>query len=965
MISCTGKINSYGNNGFLDIYNLLTYKFYNENKTIRNNDYISFLKKNSKLDKQIESIMKKQKIDSYKILIKNLEKIFDNKNKLLNKLNEKIKLLNSIDISYENFEKMIKEIDNIDLIKNKLNMEILLTELLEGTNSIENSEKYSLYKHIENFFDITKKQSEQFVSDTSFEQILKSTNNTTFQKFINNIENELDEYKYIKNLIIKMNEITYISPYKNKLDSNKLNIEIDTMANYKEFLQNEGIKKYITKKAYPIIKPLIIYTDNNISEITSVYSPKIWKVNNNFDEIYNEVFDYIKINYLYDIKDIGILKQLNSSIKSENCKETLNIKYNTCNKDIIKKEETKDVLKNKIFSVHRLLLNINKNYNNIFNDKLFLKEFIFSKYVIDVKKIQTEDNIIKNPLYKSFLSRTQNEIYDIILRELDKSAFNTLLNKTNNKNNKKEDSYFITKLNSGKIHNAHKTKLKNKSLKNVIKLKYNYLLDELFTNNRVIDDESIEIQKRRKILVKFSSRYDKEIIEYDRKLENALLLNKDYNLEKKSNNILKNLMKQENIKNELSQLFTDLLLNGKRLHTQLQIDLNFIKKTNNFIIRLLQDILKIKSNINKNYNDFGQIIEHILVKKPINLEFTRETLELIHNEEIELDYFDHEIFYILLSYLSEMKTDGGIIDKVYNLLTNLKKIEPEMGAPFNCFENINHIINTEETSFNYKPYIWMWPKNFSSKWTKSERKMINNRKSFLLAYPYVLTKTSEITKKEDLYPCILKWLSEDDMIFVEMAKNFKSTDDEESLNILIKSVNENKSQNILSEMKELNIIGNILENIGVNITYKNNKKQGQKCLLPNKITIKDEIINTKKWKNILLLQNDIQYYFTQIKNRVLIQISFLEKLSTIIADKSKNRELNRIQKKSHDLFIKKIIHFISFLHEIHIEKYMTKQKIKQETQSKTDSQMAENNTEDFDDDNNEDEDFITDLDDIF
>ncbi len=211
-------------------------------------------------------------------------------------------------------------------------------------------------------------------------------------------------------------------------------------------------------------------------------------------------------------------------------------------------------------------------------------------------------------------------------------------------------------------------------MKNVIKLKYNYLLDELFTNNRIIDDESIEIQKRRKFLVKFSSRYDKEIIEYDRKLENALLLNKDYNLEKKSNNILKNLMKQENIKNELSQLFTDLLLNGKRLHTQLQIDLNFIKKTNNFIIRLLQDILKIKSNINKNDNDFGQIIEHILVKKPINLEFTRETLELIHNEEIELDYFDHEVFYILLSYLSEMKTDGGIIDKVYNLLTNLKKL---------------------------------------------------------------------------------------------------------------------------------------------------------------------------------------------------------------------------------------------------------------------------------------------------
>ena len=124
-------------------------------------------------------------------------------------------------------------------------------------------------------------------------------------------------------------------------------------------------------------------------------------------------------------------------------------------------------------------------------------------------------------------------------------------------------------------------------MKNVIKLKYNYLLDELFTNNRIIDDESIEMQKRRRILTKFSNRYDKEVIKYDDKLEKTLLLNSDFNSDKKSKYILKNLIEQENIKNELSQLFTDLLLDGQRLRKQLEIDLNFIKKTNNFIIRLL------------------------------------------------------------------------------------------------------------------------------------------------------------------------------------------------------------------------------------------------------------------------------------------------------------------------------------------------------------------------------------------
>ena len=43
MVSCNGKINSYGINGFLDIYNLLTYKFYNHNKSVINKDYIAFL----------------------------------------------------------------------------------------------------------------------------------------------------------------------------------------------------------------------------------------------------------------------------------------------------------------------------------------------------------------------------------------------------------------------------------------------------------------------------------------------------------------------------------------------------------------------------------------------------------------------------------------------------------------------------------------------------------------------------------------------------------------------------------------------------------------------------------------------------------------------------------------------------------------------------------------------------------
>ncbi len=258
----------------------------------------------------------------------------------------------------------------------------------------------------------------------------------------------------------------------------------------------------------------------------------------------------------------------------------------------------------------------------------------------------------------------------------------------------------------------------------------------------------------------------------------------------------------------------------------------------------------------------------------------------------------------------------------------------------------------------------MWPRQFNSKWKTVERKLINDRKNFLLAYPYVLRKNSEITKKEDLYPCILKWLSEDDMIFIEMAKNFKSSNDNESLKLLLNSLDNEKIKNVLNEIEELNSLGNILKNNGIHIEYKDNKKQTRKCLLPNKVTIKDERINSPKWKNILTLDNNIQYNLTQIKNQLLIQVSCLEKLNSIKKNKNKDRNLNRKYKISFDLFIKKILQFISFLYEIQTEKYMSIQKQQQENKNKNDIENLK--TDVIEKDNNQDdEDFITSLDDIF
>jgi hypothetical protein len=982
MVSCNGKINSYGINGFLDIYNLLTYKFYNHNKSVINKDYIAFLKKHDKLDKKLEIIMKKSNITNnqatrytedyaedytkgYKIMITKLEKLLSDRIILLNDLNKKMKLFDLMNISYKHVNEMIHYITNTVKPKQKLYMQNIVSQLLEGTLTVYDKEYYSLYKYMDEFFNITKEQTKQFTEDKSFKKIFAVKNDKIFKKFIKEIDNELENNISIQNEITKMNEIYYISPYTNTIDKNKLNIEIDTLTNYKDLITNINFS-FIQKKVYSIILPLIIYNDDNEPiEIRTVYSPKTWKIKNNFNKIYAEVFTYIKINYLFNIQNEKTLENLKKKF-SKNIITCVDIDklitFEECSNKLEAKVLEKNTIKTKMFSIYRLFSEIYSTNMELFDeDNIFTKLFLYTKQTRQTKNMnfnQEHTESYNNKLYQTLLKNNIDDIYDIILSDLDRTAFLTLLK---NKSNISDEIITLNKLNNY----SHKNKIKNKILKKVIKDKQNVIFDYLDSINNIIDDEQLEFQKRRKIVIKFGTRFDNEIKEYNEYLNQALLLNKDKKDLQNSTNILKRILKINNIDNELNQLFNELLTRGVKLKNVLQKDLSFIKKTNNFIERLINDIINIKSNINKNVNDFAKVIEYILIKKPINLEFTRETLELIHNEDIELDYFDHEIFYILLSYLHETK-DDNIVDKVYNLFTNLKKMQPEVNTLFNCFEDINHVINSNQNTFNYKPYIWMWQKPIQNTWIRNnDKKMINPRKEFFLNYPFVLNKNSHFTKKDDLYPCILKWLSEDDMIFIEMAKNFKLSNDPESLKTLLNTVDSRKVKKFITIKNKLNKLANILEKNGENVIYKiNYKKQTKKCILPNRIHIEEEQLNTKQWGVILGLDNDINYYIIQIKIQLLIQCQFLDLLFDIKKDKTNNRNKNRIQKTSFQLFIKKIIQYISFLYEIHTEKYMTKQKQEYEEQMKHDIHKEVANEES---NNNvkEDKNFITLLDDIF
>ncbi len=195
MNSCQGKIYDYSNKqnkfGFLDIYNLLNYKFYNDNKTtIKNTDYTLFLKENSILNNQLEKIMKKQKMKSPKQLINKLENILEKRIILLESLKKQINLYSLLKISFSNLKKLEKELKQIKEY-NKYELDIFTDSLLNGDLILDN--KYTLYDNFSKFFNITNEFSKQIISENN--NIIKNiilNKNPLFDDINKEINNELE-----------------------------------------------------------------------------------------------------------------------------------------------------------------------------------------------------------------------------------------------------------------------------------------------------------------------------------------------------------------------------------------------------------------------------------------------------------------------------------------------------------------------------------------------------------------------------------------------------------------------------------------------------------------------------------------------------------------------------------------------------------------------------------------------------
>jgi hypothetical protein len=952
MNSCQGKIydhsNKQNNFGFLDIYNLLTYKFYNDNKmTIGNTDYALFLKENSILNNQLEKIMKKQKMTSPRQLINKLENILENRIIILQSLKKKINLYSSLKISFSNFKKLEEELTQIKKYE-KYELDEFTDSLLNGDLILDN--KYTLYDNFSKFFNTTNEFSKQIIFENK--KITKNiilNKNTLFDDINEQINNELENNLNTQKLIKKMNSFFYISPYTNKIDSNKLNIEIDTM----KYHLNKS-NTIITKESYPIIKPIFIYDENNKPfKLINVYSPKVWEIDHTdsgIANIYNKALIYIKINYLFNTKTKTDIKKVQNLLKYSDCRwKNKEREYNICDKKLHLQKIKKNKIETYLLSVNALIKNILKNNSNILDD-----DFIFNK-LIKKKDVDISHYFIG----KSFLEAKHHILY-----ETEKYLLQKLLNLSNDdKESNKIIKNYLKNLNNNqlKLHNL---------LYDLVKIKFEKSITKTFKDNDYSKDLS-KMKQNRKNIYDFSKRTQHMKKSFKKNIKKLSKYKKQLIEQSTNKNIFSKIIETNQIENNIKRIQIELINDGNKILKQLRNDSIFITKINNFIKTFIDDLFFMKRNYNTNLMEFKKTIKKVLVKNPENLQLSKGTLDIIDGEDLELDYFNPENFFILLSYMTNQ--NNNFINDIYYLFIKINNMKVNFNPVFDCFIDIEKILSTNNPEhIDNKSDIWMWENTWEDKkkWEIKNNKLINQKKQLLITYPFVFTKTSQLSNRNNISPCILKWLTEDDKIFVEMAKNFLSAKDEESLYFLLKTLNEQAIESFITTNNKLSSISKFFSNLGTFSIYDKNLNiiKKYKCFTPNKIQIGNILSRDNR---ILKLDNDIQFFEKQILINSLIQINLLDSIKKITnfvetsGSKIEQRKLQKNIKISNTILMEKLYQFIGFLYKVHTKKNMTERQQKSENIKKNKiKEERKFEEEDTNIDKNY-EDVITNIDDIF
>ena len=573
------------------------------------------------------------------------------------------------------------------------------------------------------------------------EQNSDNTNNIIAHREYN-LKLEKDEYnlrieinqEYIFFILSKLNHPLEYT-YKNKMNLltivNKLELNSSNYSNLEQILQ-------IFDKLYKKNKILININDENSCDI-------LIKLINIFEEeVTNEIKLYKeymnnndKFNILYNQ-----LKLINSSTNINESNSEIESKLNDLNK---KEEEIKNILNKKDILIKEL------------NEKLLHQENEIKKIadknineIINTKIGELESKLIKE------LNNKFNSIKNNLINDINKqNEFNQL--KDNKDNNKIE---LMEKKSSSSLENCNLKNEENTSEKENNKKGKNKNNESFIKDIELIKEEIKEINNK-------INNTEKEFIKIENIIkEKEIILNNVKEMGNKDNKLINQISKKideiNNKKNEKGVIIND--INNKNV----KIENNIVKKLeekikdiNNKLKDQLDDnkIKELYNNMNKNYNELREKINHYVYINKINYEFKNEPVNLRYKEDITYTNTNagwNDMFEIFISfkdnkeYLVSPNINNYNLD-IFEFLENEKILS--LRGHKNDIRTVRYFFNQKDyneylisADDNKIVIVWDITNNYNIK-QQIDTKYGNNIYSCLLFFPhnnannYIITST--------------------------------------------------------------------------------------------------------------------------------------------------------------------------------------------------------------------------------
>ena len=828
-----------------------------------------------------------RKTKRIKIDKKNLNVLEDTKKKLI----EEIKVINK-----NNKELLIiNNGENEKIIKTQNNSNDISTydESLNEINNKDNYNEISLFEHeILDFKISLNNRISKEEGDIKANLILK-INNLVYN--FNYLSKTL-EIEDIKNTISERNHINKLG----KDLSDKISNDLDNLtniiygnfsllnkkinqSNFKEIFSEE--KKNFSNESF--IKESLKTKEGLESILNEVDGEKAYT-----DEINSNITKYTRdsqelINQIYEN-----LKNIKDSIKLDTNNIYTKISYYYLN-------NTSNSLVDKIKDANNIFSDYYKNEKEIINKEI---KNMINKFKNNISTIN-EINDFKY-YYKFNDSNDEKEIEDNLknLKDYIINIASKVKGEVENKITTKDNGYFISEEDIN-LNNNKFTEIINE-LSDIIKS-----IDKDEIINSYVD------KKYDEIMIKFKKNYIDALKYLDKEKDEQFPLNEDVlkdtflspeeqqkiknDLETLSNDIIDNItnfnnlylnnnqeVPNESVKNELNSfiLGINIIFSNESLK---ELSNSFINTINNYLLKMKEEILKIKESLDNNINFFydnKKILEKLNKQNNNtnnnnnkNIILKKITKTFLNKYKKYQDYFNSTNNYINNQFdLDLYEVYHNIINKIKDILIELKSKYIQM-PKFNYINEhiniINNILNERINLYFYEGIFRNNNKNELIKILEDINKDIKDKKDKL--------QTKYFDSKEN----------EDKDIYIKLGPNdydYIDTFDEKELNNLLNiSIYVNDSNYILFNNK-FNIFYNTTLNESNNFSpYFNYIEQGTKGkneLILDLEPISDNIISVLDEKYSENLINSCYNYYQSITNDKIKKIlnEFLSKLSNTL-----------------------------------------------------------------------------------